>query len=57
MVSPDIGGFGIAELEQAQMVGKSLMAQFETLTAERNPKFTKKCCVSYAKMLLVPAGE
>jgi len=32
------------------------MAQYESLAAERSPKFVPKCCISYAKMLLIPSG-
>ena len=43
-------------MEKATVVGKSLMAQYETLAIERDSKFAKKCSVTYGKILLIPSG-
>ena len=49
-------GLDLQTKNRAEVVVRSLMAQFETLAYTRNPKFIKRCCVSYGKLLLVPTG-
>ena len=56
LISPSDAGFTVDRLKKAQVVGHSLMAQFELLAAERDPAFLKKCTVAYGKILLEPSG-
>lgn len=51
------GGFTRQRKDQAELVCKSLMAQYEVLVRKRKPSYLQKCCVSYMKMLLIPEGE
>jgi hypothetical protein len=56
LIAPSNTGFTVDMLTKAQAVGRSLMAQFETLAAERDPSALKYCTVTYGKMLFEPAG-
>lgn len=57
LVSPSSSGFGLDTMKYADTACRSLMAQYEALSIERDPKFTKCCSVSYGKMLLITSGK